>query len=265
MNIAYVEDNAVNLALLTRVASMNQHTITSYMEGEIALEELSKRQFDLILMDIELAGEINGLQVVRELRKRGISTPIIAVTAYAMLGDRERCIEAGCTGYLSKPISIPETLELLKQYAELTAQVHVEKTPTMEIDSIQLKPKDTAPLPDLFSEIEVVKPGTTPIPHTPGPIVAKPDAAEPVVAKPVATEPVVAKPVAAEPVTAKPVVAEPVTAKPIAAEPVAAKPNTSEPVVAGPGTTPAPVAETNAKAPAVDKSATNPDSSETVK
>ena len=116
MQIAYVEDNAVNLALIIRIAGMNGHIVTSYMEGEIALEELSKRKFDLILMDVELAGEINGLQVVRQLRARGITTPIIAVTAYAMLGDREKCLEAGCTDYLSKPISIPEVLSLLGRY-----------------------------------------------------------------------------------------------------------------------------------------------------
>src|SRR5579859_4165993 len=116
MRIAYVDDNLVNLALMQRIATMNNHSITSYTEGEVALVELSRQTFDLILMDVELAGEMGGLQVVRALRARGLTTPMIAVTAYAMIGDRERCIEAGCNDYLSKPLSIPETLALLNRY-----------------------------------------------------------------------------------------------------------------------------------------------------
>jgi CheY-like chemotaxis protein len=116
MRIAYVEDNPTNLALVERVASMNRHAVVSYAEGEIAAEELLHEQFDLILMDVELAGEMGGLQVVRNLRQAGVMTPIIAVTAYAMLGDRERCLEAGCNGYLPKPLPIAELLVLLAKY-----------------------------------------------------------------------------------------------------------------------------------------------------
>src|SRR4051794_8662870 len=104
MRIAYVEDNPTNLALVERVASMNQHRIVSYSEGEVALQELGHEKFDLILMDVELAGELSGLQVVKRLREGGLTTPIIAVTAYAMMGDRDRCIEAGCNDYLPKPL-----------------------------------------------------------------------------------------------------------------------------------------------------------------
>ncbi|HLY24718.1 MAG TPA: response regulator [Aggregatilineales bacterium] len=119
MRIAYVEDNPTNLALVERVASMNKHVIVSYTEGEIAQKELMREKFDLILMDVELAGEIGGLQVVRSLRAQGLTTPIIAVTAYAMLGDRDRCIEAGCDDYLPKPLPIPQLLATLNRYDEL--------------------------------------------------------------------------------------------------------------------------------------------------
>ncbi len=116
MRIAYVEDNATNLSLVQRIASMNHHTVIPYSEGEVALRELSIQKVDLILMDIELAGEMNGLQVVRALRTRGLTTPIVAVTAYAMMGDRERCLEAGCNDYLPKPLPIAEFLVLLARY-----------------------------------------------------------------------------------------------------------------------------------------------------
>src|SRR5258706_12991468 len=116
MRIAYVEDNATNLALVERVARMNNHVIVPYSEGEIAVVELKRQTFDLILMDIELAGEMSGLQVVKQLRQEGLETPIIAVTAYAMMGDRERFLEAGCNDYLPKPLPISELLMLLAKY-----------------------------------------------------------------------------------------------------------------------------------------------------
>src|SRR5258708_5582248 len=122
MRVAYVEDNSTNLALVERVASMSHHVIVSYTEGEIALRELMREKVDLILMDVELAGELSGLQVVRGLRAQGLKTPIIAVTAYAMMGDREKCIEAGCTDYLPKPLPIPELVALLNRYDEMVKQ-----------------------------------------------------------------------------------------------------------------------------------------------
>ena len=122
MRIAYVEDNPTNLALVERVASMNRHAVVSYTEGEIALLELQKERFDLILMDVELAGDMGGLEVVRKLRATGLQTPIIAVTAYAMIGDRDKCIEAGCTDYLSKPLPIPQLIALLDRYDEITKE-----------------------------------------------------------------------------------------------------------------------------------------------
>src|SRR5450432_196008 len=122
MRVAYVEDNSTNLALVERVAGMSHHIIVSYTEGEIALRELMREKVDLILMDVELAGELSGLQVVRGLRAQGLTTPIIAVTAYAMMGDREKCMEAGCTGYLPKPLPIPELVALLNHYDELVKQ-----------------------------------------------------------------------------------------------------------------------------------------------
>ncbi len=118
MRIAYVEDNLANLALVERIANTGHHAVVSYAEGEVALAELAREQFDLILMDVELAGEISGLQVVQHLRRSGIKTPIIAVTAYAMIGDREKCLNAGCDGYLPKPLPIGELLALFTRYEQ---------------------------------------------------------------------------------------------------------------------------------------------------
>src|SRR5258708_15690754 len=123
MRIAYVEDNPTNQALVERVAGMNHHVIVTYNEGEVAVKELLLEKFDLILMDVELAGELGGLAVVRQLRSSGVTTSIVAVTAYAMMGDRDKCLEAGCDDYLPKPLPIVELVAMLAHYDEIARRV----------------------------------------------------------------------------------------------------------------------------------------------
>lgn len=117
MRVLYVEDNPANVFLVKRVAKMGNHEIINYIDGDQALSKFADLDPDLVLMDIQLAGDKSGLDVVRELRKRGTDVPIIAVTAYAMVGDRERCIDAGCTDYLAKPLPIPRLVEIFQEYA----------------------------------------------------------------------------------------------------------------------------------------------------
>ncbi len=148
MRIAYVEDNPTNLALVERVAGMNHHVIVSYQEGEIALEELPKETFDLILMDVELAGDVGGLQVVRKLRADGMKTPIVAVTAYAMMGDRDRCLEAGCTDYLPKPLPINELLALLAHYDEKIKKAQATEQSTPAVAATTPVPEGSTPTPE---------------------------------------------------------------------------------------------------------------------
>lgn len=241
MRIAYVEDNITNQALVERVARMTQHVIVPYSEGEIALEALRSEPFDLIMMDIELAGNVNGLDVVRNLRAAGLKTPIIAVTAYAMMGDRDRCLEAGCNDYLPKPIPIKDLLDLLGRYdARLKANVEA-GTPT---------PADTpAPAPVATTPVPVSMPPASPeLPAAPV-AVAETTTPAPPPAEPVsAAEPVPAAP--AVPVT--PPVADVVTAMPSAPEtppspPASAEATTEPPAVpvvppiAPPAEPPAPV------------------------
>lgn len=115
MKIMYVEDNPANLSLLQRIARMGNHTIIPYTDGESALVNYEQDCPDLVLMDVQLAGGLSGLDVVRKLRERGFRTPIIAVTAYAMTGDRDRCIEAGCDTYIAKPLPVAELIEMLRK------------------------------------------------------------------------------------------------------------------------------------------------------
>lgn len=120
MRILYVEDNPTNLLLVRRVA--RQHELISYIDGEEALAKFDQDKPDIVLMDLQLAGKLNGLEVVQTLRQRGYSGPIIAVTAYAMMGDRERCLEAGCDDYIAKPLPIPRLVSLFEHYEQALAE-----------------------------------------------------------------------------------------------------------------------------------------------
>ncbi|MCS7071908.1 MAG: response regulator [Anaerolinea sp.] len=116
MRILYVEDNPANLSLMQRIARMGGHEVITYTEGEAALDRFEQDNPDLILLDVQLAGKLSGVDLVQRLRARGITKPVIAVTAYAMVGDRERFLEAGFDDYMSKPLPVAELVELVQKY-----------------------------------------------------------------------------------------------------------------------------------------------------
>ena len=121
MRIMYVEDNAINLGLVRRIAKMGNHEVISHANGPDALKSLETEDVDLILMDIELEGEMDGIEVVKKLRERGDKRPIVAVTAYAMVGDKDRILAAGCNGYLPKPLPVAQFLQILAKYDPVNA------------------------------------------------------------------------------------------------------------------------------------------------
>lgn len=130
MRVLYVEDNPTNVFLVKRVAKVGQHEIINFVDGSEALRKYNDIAPDLVLMDVQLSGELSGLDVVRQLRARGIDVPIIAVTAYAMVGDKERCIEAGCTDYLAKPLPVPRLVEIFQEYSDATEAAKAKSEPT---------------------------------------------------------------------------------------------------------------------------------------
>ncbi|HEX2908418.1 MAG TPA: response regulator [Phototrophicaceae bacterium] len=122
MRIVYVEDNEINLSLIQRIACAGRHLVIHYTDGQSALDNCANDQADLILVDVQLQGKLDGLELTRHLRAAGQQTPIIALTAYAMTGDRDRCLEAGCNDYISKPLPVPQVVRLFEHYASLTAK-----------------------------------------------------------------------------------------------------------------------------------------------
>ncbi|XWX02719.1 response regulator [Aggregatilineales bacterium SYSU G02658] len=153
MRILYVEDNPANVFLVKRVAKMGNHEVISFVDGTEALARFHSVNPDLVLMDIQISGELNGLEVVQRLRADGVKTPIVAVTAYAMVGDRERCLEAGCDDYMAKPLPIPHLVQLFQQYAQNTP-ARLSTSERLAVSVLQEKPdmSDTQPLPAIREE-----------------------------------------------------------------------------------------------------------------
>jgi two-component system cell cycle response regulator DivK len=105
--ILIAEDNEKNMKLFRDVLQLSGYETLEATTGEQAVELATTRRPDLVLMDIQLAG-MNGVETLRRLRddERTTAIPVIAVTAQAMAGDRERFLEAGFDGYVSKPVNV---------------------------------------------------------------------------------------------------------------------------------------------------------------
>lgn len=116
-NILYIEDNEQNLYLVTFILKARGYGVLQAREGHDGIEMALRHKPDLILLDIQLPG-MDGYAVARNLRSHPetTQTPILALTSYAMAGDREKAFEAGCTGYIVKPINPDTFLEEVEQH-----------------------------------------------------------------------------------------------------------------------------------------------------
>jgi len=119
LRVLLAEDNPVNQLLASRLLEKRGHRVVVAANGREALAALEKESYDLVLMDIQMP-EMDGLEATAAIREKekgsGIHQPVIALTAHAMKGDRERCLAGGMDGYLSKPIRLQELDELLEAY-----------------------------------------------------------------------------------------------------------------------------------------------------
>jgi PAS domain S-box-containing protein len=117
LNILIAEDNVVNQMLMQRLLTKRGHRVTIADNGNSVLQALGDQRFDLILMDVQMP-ELDGCETTQAIRSAELHTgehvPIIALTAHAMSGERERCIAAGMDAYLTKPID-PQALDTALQ------------------------------------------------------------------------------------------------------------------------------------------------------
>jgi PAS domain S-box-containing protein len=116
--VLLAEDSPVNQKLAVRLLEKKGHSVMVANNGAEVLRFLQKHSFDLVLMDIQMP-EMGGFETTAEIRKReqetGHHLPIIALTAHAMRGDREKCLEGGMDGYVAKPIQAVELFETMRQ------------------------------------------------------------------------------------------------------------------------------------------------------
>jgi len=115
--VLIVEDNERNMRLMRLLLRPLGYNLLEAVDGREALATLERTTPDIILVDIQLP-DVDGLEITRQLRAqpRFAATPIVALTAYAMPGDREMFLRAGCTGYVAKPIDTHAFPDLIASY-----------------------------------------------------------------------------------------------------------------------------------------------------
>ena len=115
--ILYIEDNEQNLYLVTFILEKHGYEVHAAMDGQEGIDRAAAILPDLILLDIQLPF-MDGYAVARQLRTNAdlATVPIVAVTSYAMAGDRDKALSAGCTGYIEKPINPDTFMQQVEQH-----------------------------------------------------------------------------------------------------------------------------------------------------
>jgi CheY-like chemotaxis protein len=120
--ILIAEDNLVNQRVAIYMLEKQGHQVTGTMNGEEALNAMEKENFELVLMDVQMP-KMDGFQATRLIRAKeresGGHIPIIAITAHAMKGDRERCLEVGMDEYIAKPLNVKQLSETIARVMSL--------------------------------------------------------------------------------------------------------------------------------------------------
>jgi len=135
--ILLAEDNAVNRKLAEALLRKRGVAYKTVQDGQAALEILENERFDLILMDVQMP-RMDGLEATAQIREKergtGAHIPIVAMTAHVMIGDRERCLEAGMDDYVSKPMRAKELYAVIDTVMNMSSQVSSpERAPEMDL------------------------------------------------------------------------------------------------------------------------------------
>ncbi|MBZ5565031.1 MAG: response regulator [Acidobacteriia bacterium] len=137
LRVLVAEDNPVNQKLVVHLLKKRGHRPVTVANGKEALAALGKRPFDAVLMDVQMP-KMSGLEATRAIRQReggaGAHLPIVAMTAHALKGDRERCLEAGMDAYIAKPIHAAELFVTLENLGGEMAHTSAEAPPESGVD-----------------------------------------------------------------------------------------------------------------------------------
>jgi CheY-like chemotaxis protein/HPt (histidine-containing phosphotransfer) domain-containing protein len=146
LRVLVAEDNAPNQTLVTALLQQRGHVVVLAPNGRKAVARSAEQPFDVVLMDVQMP-EMDGFEATRAIRERerltGGHLPIVAMTAHAMAGDRERCLQAGMDGYVSKPLRPDELIDAIER---------VVKAPG--VDGGRREEREAAPLPSLAAEVD---------------------------------------------------------------------------------------------------------------
>ncbi len=115
--ILVIEDNKLNMKLVNGLVKIGKYRMLEAIDAESGIELIREHRPDLVLMDIQLPG-MDGLSATKIIKEDPElkDIPIVALTSYAMQGDKEKALAAGCTGYIAKPIDTRKFLETVSQY-----------------------------------------------------------------------------------------------------------------------------------------------------
>jgi CheY-like chemotaxis protein len=153
LRVLLAEDNRVNQRVATRLLEKRGYTVVVAEDGARALEALQEQSFDLILMDVQMPvlDGVRAAMAIREQEKTtGSHIPIIAMTAHAMAGDRERFLESGMDGYISKPFNSQELFQVIETFVGPNPQPGLkesndeERPPEMAAPAVNGNPLSTA-------------------------------------------------------------------------------------------------------------------------
>lgn len=150
-HILVAEDARTNQVLIKSLLKRVGLQVTIAKDGNEAVQRALAKEFDLIFMDIEMPN-MNGYEATKALRKEGLRTPIIALTAYAMKGDDEKCFTAGCDDYISKPIEHQTLMHILSKYlsaksGDMSRRIDSVKSEVVQLNQLcsDTASSDTAP------------------------------------------------------------------------------------------------------------------------
>ena len=135
IRVLVVEDGLINRKLVTTILTKSGMSVKCAENGKIGAEMALSESFDVVLMDMQMP-VMDGYTAARLLREKGYDVPIIALTAHAMSGDREKCLKAGCSDFLTKPISPDRLLTSMSQWLpQATSTVSEDVAETIVFDT----------------------------------------------------------------------------------------------------------------------------------
>ena len=160
LRILLAEDALVNQRLAMRVLEKAGHRVRVANNGIEALEALRQESFDLVLMDVQMP-ELGGFETTQAIRQAeeatGLHLPVIALTAHAMKGDREKCLQAGMDGYVTKPIRARDLFQAMEQALKTFAPLLLTNHPRSEAQSSAPATKEREPMAQEFDLKEAME------------------------------------------------------------------------------------------------------------